>query len=96
MDRGSQMSRHVPWPRPTASNAAAEQETCIFVTVAKWKAKPCCANAEAGSFLVVSLAPIGAARLKLVVHLYYAMVGVERVCVSSREYAETLNAAHGS
>ena len=45
LDRGSQMSRHVPWPRPTASNGVAEEGTSFCVTVAENKAKPRCANA---------------------------------------------------
>ncbi len=34
-DRDNQMSRHVPWPRPTPSNAVAEEETPLAVTVAE-------------------------------------------------------------
>ena len=48
---------------------------------------------QAGSFLVASLAPM-AQLVVVVVQQHHAMVGVERVCVSSREYVETVNAAH--
>ena len=57
------MSRPLPWPRPRASNAVAEPETSLAVTMAKKKGKGRAPTHEAGESVIASPAPMGAARL---------------------------------